>query len=81
MIPRYKDGYHDIFVDAVQAWDNSKLWQSFIDACDELPAEACCCGLTRDEDASIKAYVKLLNETWVKTIANKKLQPRGFKVE
>jgi hypothetical protein len=81
MIPRYKDGCNDTFAQALQEWDDTKLRQAFIDACDDLPAESCCCGLIHDEDASIKGYVKLLNEKWVKNIANKKLQPRGFKIE
>jgi hypothetical protein len=81
MMPRYKEGMEDTFEEALQAWEDLKLRQSFIAACDVLPAEACCCGLMHDADASIKEYVKLLNEKWVKTVANKKLQPRGMKID
>ncbi|KAG7355999.1 hypothetical protein IV203_000685 [Nitzschia inconspicua] len=81
MMPRYKDGVQDTFEEALQAWEELKLQQSFIAACDVLPAEACCCGLVHDEDASIKEYIKLLNEKWVKTTANKMLQSRGIKID
>jgi hypothetical protein len=80
MVPRYKEGMNDMFQEALQAWDDLKLRQSFVAACEEFEAEACCCGMINDTDASIKEYVKLLNDTWVKT-ANKKLQPRGVKVD
>lgn len=80
MVPRYKDGMNDTFEEALQAWQDLKLRQSFIAACEELEAEACCCGMVHDADASIKEYVKLLNDKWVKT-ANKKLQSRAVKID
>ncbi len=80
MIPRSKDGSDGAFEEALQAWEDLKLRKTFISACDELPAESCCCGLMHDADASIKEYVKLLNEGWVKT-ANKMLLTRYFKID
>mmetsp|Transcript_7596 Transcript_7596/g.14042 ORF Transcript_7596/g.14042 Transcript_7596/m.14042 type:complete len:236 (-) Transcript_7596:148-855(-) len=80
MLPRYKEGVEKTFEDALQAWEDLNLKQSFIKACDGLPAEVCCCGMVNDEDASIKQYVKLLNEGWVKA-ANKALSPRGLKID
>lgn len=80
MKPRYKQGCEQNFEEALQAWQDLKLRQSFIKACDELLVEACCCGLMHDADASIKQYVKTLNDGWTKTV-NRKLQPRGLKVD
>jgi hypothetical protein len=80
--PRYKDGYEDKFREALQAWDDLKLRPSFIKACDdELQDEMCCCGLVLDPDATKKQYVRQLNDTWVKNVANKQLSTRGYKVD
>jgi hypothetical protein len=80
LTPRYKGGEEGAFEEALQAWDDMKLRQSFVRACEDLPAEVCCCGLLRDEDASVKQYVTLLNEGWIKS-ANKQLGPRGIKID
>jgi hypothetical protein len=80
LLPRYKEGFDATFVYALQAWDDLKLRLSFIKACEDLPAEVCCCGFMQDNDASIRQYVSLLNEGWVKAV-NKKLQSRGLKID
>jgi hypothetical protein len=80
LIPRYKEDEESAFEEALQAWEDLKLRQAFVKACDDLPAEVCCCGLLQDEDASIKQYVNLLNEGWIRS-ANKKLGPRGVKID
>ncbi|KAL3908823.1 MAG: hypothetical protein SGARI_002890 [Bacillariaceae sp.] len=80
LVPRYKENTEDTFEEALQAWEDVKLRQSFIATCEEFEVESCCCGLMHDPDASIKEYVKLLNDKWVKE-ANKKLQSRGVKID
>ena len=80
LLPRYKEGEEGAFEEALQAWEDLKLREAFIKACDDLPAEVCCCGLLQDEDASIKQYVTLLNDGWIRS-ANKKLGPRGVKID
>lgn len=66
---------------ALQGWEDFKLLKSFIKACDDLPDSVCCCGLSQsDISSSIKQYVTLLNDGWVKH-ANKKLKTRGFKID
>eukprot|EP00529_Nitzschia_sp_RCC80_P026915 CAMPEP_0113464668 /NCGR_PEP_ID=MMETSP0014_2-20120614/13322_1 /TAXON_ID=2857 /ORGANISM="Nitzschia sp." /LENGTH=281 /DNA_ID=CAMNT_0000356761 /DNA_START=93 /DNA_END=938 /DNA_ORIENTATION=- /assembly_acc=CAM_ASM_000159 len=80
--PRYKSGCEDKFHDALQAWQDLKLKQSFRQACDEeLQTELCCCGFLEDPEATKKQYVKQLNDGWMKTCANKKLGTRGFKAD
>jgi hypothetical protein len=69
------------FEDALQAWEDLKLRQKFIIACGDLPDAVCCCGLSQgDSSSTIKQYVTLLNDGWVK-YANKKLVSRGFKID
>ena len=81
--PRYRPGCEEKFHDALQAWEDLKLKQSFRKACagDELQTELCCCGFLEDPEATKKQYVKQLNDGWIKTTANKKLASRGFKVD
>jgi len=80
--PRYKQGYEDKFHDALQAWQDLKLKQSFRHACaEELQTELCCCGFMEDPEATKKQYVKQLNDGWIKTHANKQLGTRGFKAD
>ena len=80
MVPRYKENMVETFQEALQAWEDLKLKQSFVRTCEAFEAEACCCGMIHDVDASVKEYVKLLNDKWVKE-ANRKLQPRGVKID
>lgn len=70
------------FEDALQAWQDLKLRKSFTKACANLPDSSCCCGLIAHSDnaSTIKQYVTLLNEGWVKH-ANNKIKTRGFKID
>lgn len=69
------------FEDALQVWEDLKLRKSFTKACHDLPHTDCCCGSTNSDNLStIKQYVHLLNEGWVKH-ANNKLKTRGFKID
>lgn len=69
------------FEDALLAWEDLNLRKSFLKACVDLPDSACCCGFTQNDNSStIKHYVSLLNEGWVRH-ANNKLQTRGFKID
>lgn len=69
------------FEDALQVWEDLNLRKSFTKACADLPDTDCCCGSTSSDNAStIKQYVHLLNEGWVKH-ANNKLKTRGFKID
>jgi hypothetical protein len=86
MKPLYKKGEKEEsaktkFEDALQAWEDLKLRQKFSIACNDLPDTVCCCGLSQsDSSSTIKQYVTLLNDGWVK-YANKKLVSRGFKID
>jgi hypothetical protein len=80
MTPRYVAGREKTFQDALQAWEDMKLREAFIQACESLPAEVCCCGIMRDDETTIKEFVPLLNDTWCK-VATKKLMKRGIKVD
>ena len=86
MKPLYKKGEKEEsaktkFEDALQAWEDLKLRQKFIMACGDLPDTVCCCGLSQvDSSSTIKQYVALLNDGWIR-YANKKLVSRGFKID
>mmetsp|Transcript_23126 Transcript_23126/g.25954 ORF Transcript_23126/g.25954 Transcript_23126/m.25954 type:complete len:252 (-) Transcript_23126:267-1022(-) len=83
MKPLYRDGeeFKTQFEHALQAWEDLKLREKFIKACNDLPDTVCCCGLSQEDSSStIKQYVTLLNDGWVK-YANKKLVSRGFKID
>jgi len=83
MKPLYRDNEElkTKFEDALQAWEDLKLRKKFIKACNDLPDTVCCCGLSQaDSSSTIKQYVALLNDGWVK-YANKKLVSRGFKID
>ena len=82
LIPHIVKGQDASFHDALQAWDDLKLRNDFIKACEKLPAEMCCCGFMNDDDATKRQFVELLNEGWCKQV-NKKLQKsnRGVKVD
>jgi hypothetical protein len=74
--------YKTKFEDALQAWEDGSLRKHFIRACNDLPDNACCCGLIRSTDSSstIQQYTALLNNGWIKH-ANKTLVKRGFKID
>jgi hypothetical protein len=80
LTPRYVAGREKTFHDALQAWEDLKLCEEFIQACESLPAEMCCCGIMRDNETTIKEFVPLLNDSWCK-VATKKLMKRGIKVD
>jgi len=86
MKPLYKKGEKQElaktkFEDALQAWEDLKLRQKFIIACGDLPDTVCCCGLSQgDSSSTVKQYVTLLNDGWIR-YANKKLVSRGFKID
>ena len=80
MQPRKVVGKEQVFQDAMKCWDEFKLRDSFIEACDKLPKGPYCCGLLTDDDATIRKWIPKLNKTWVKS-TNKKLMERGFKIE
>lgn len=75
-------GKERTFRDALKAWEDLKLRDDFVKACEKLPAEMCCCGLMRDQESTKRRFVELLNEDWVKQ-ANKKLlkNNRGVKLD
>lgn len=82
LIPHTVKGQDLAFQEALQAWDDLKLRNDFIKACEKLPAEMCCCGFLNDDDATKRRFVKLLNEGWIQQV-NKKLlkQHRGVKLD
>jgi hypothetical protein len=80
LTPRHVTAHTEVFQDALHKWEELKLRETFIEACDSLPRKKCCCGLLADDDATIKEFVPLLNENWIK-LANKKLLDAGFKVD
>lgn len=75
-------GKEKIFQDALQAWEDLELRDSFIKSCENLPAEMCCCGLMRDQDGTKRRFVALLNDGWCRQV-NKVLQKgnRGIKLD
>jgi len=82
--PMYKNdegASKEIFEEALQAWQDFNLRKSFSTACVDVTASDCCCGFTQnDNEATIRNYVSLLNDGWVK-YANSKLKTRGFKID
>lgn len=69
----------EAFAEARQAWKDEQLRKSFIDCCEQVPVETCCCGLITDDDRTIKNLVPYLNNVWVPE-ANTKLEKHGFHV-
>lgn len=66
----------DKFREFMRIWDHYKLRVSFIQACENLPKETCCCGLMTDNDETIKSMVPALNEGFFKR-TNEKLARKG----
>jgi hypothetical protein len=57
-------------------WDELKLGDEFIKACEGIPLEVCCCGLMTHTDNTIKSMASLLNEGWM-TKTNERLLKEG----
>ena len=80
LLPRYSAGREAVFEDALNIFNELKLRDSFVRACDDLPWSNCCCGLIKDTDATIRDFVPLLNDGWAKS-ASKQLMTKGLKVD
>jgi hypothetical protein len=80
MIKRKFPKREKAFADALMVWDQNKLRESFIKACDELPNEYCCCGLMISNDDCVKESVKTLNREWCPEV-NQKILEHGFKID
>jgi hypothetical protein len=80
LLPRYTLSREAVFNDALNTWGDLKLQDSFVKACEGLPVSTCCCGFLNNDDATIRDFVPLLNEGWVKS-ANKRLLEKGVKVD
>jgi hypothetical protein len=82
MCPHLVKGKEEVFHDAVVAWEDLKLLQDFYKVVKRFPNEYCCCGLMRDDVATKRRYVELLNDDWCKK-ATKKLNDAGhaFKLD
>jgi hypothetical protein len=80
LIPRYTPNREGVFDVALSNWNQLKLRDSFVQACNSLPVSTCCCGFLNDSDGTIRDFVLLLNEGWVKS-ANKQLLGSGVKID
>ena len=65
--------------ECIKFWKELGLRKSFIEAAESIPPETTCCGLIREDNATVKKLVPLLNEGWVNGI-NEKIKDRGYKI-
>jgi hypothetical protein len=65
-----------------EVWDEMKLRDEFIKACEGGPKSTCCCGLIPDDDSTIKDLGPVLTRGWIKSV-NKRLAKREekFKID
>ena len=75
---RTVDGKEELFQSYVKTWDRWGLREEFIQACENLPPETCCCGFVTDNDETIKRIAGSLNQGWIKS-TNESLAKRGKK--
>mmetsp|Transcript_27245 Transcript_27245/g.63272 ORF Transcript_27245/g.63272 Transcript_27245/m.63272 type:complete len:164 (+) Transcript_27245:126-617(+) len=68
------------FLEAQEAWRKHHLEKSFRECAESVPVVACCCGMIRMEEETMRRLVNHLNETWVIEV-NKKLREEGFQVD
>jgi hypothetical protein len=43
-----------------EVWDEMKLRDEFVEACEGIPKSTCCCGLIPDDDSTIKELARVL---------------------
>ena len=79
---RCVNGKEEAFDDAMEVWEDWKLKEEFVKACDNVPVATCCCGLIQNDDKTIKNLVPSLNNGWIKA-TNQKLagENMGFKLD
>lgn len=72
--------YEERFKEFLEIWQGRKLRRGFVEACEGVPKQTCCCGLIPDDDKTIMEIAKTMNKRWAKTI-NEQLKEEGFKVD
>jgi hypothetical protein len=65
-----------------EVWDDMKLRDEFVAACEGIPKMTCCCGLIPDDDNTMKEVARVLTKGWIKSV-NKRLAEREekFKID
>ena len=58
-----------------KVWDEMKLRDEFVAACEGIPKSTCCCGLIPDDDSTMKEVARVLTRGWIKSV-NKRLAKR-----
>ncbi|CAJ1961763.1 unnamed protein product [Cylindrotheca closterium] len=72
-------GMEQEFAECSKFWKELHLRRSFIEAVQSIPPETTCCGLMREDNATVKKLVPLLNEGWVNGI-NEQIKDRGYRI-
>jgi hypothetical protein len=75
-IQRTIEGKKEAFAAALRVWEDWKLRDEFIRACENVPKETCCCGLVPDDDSTMKSMIPALNKGWMKAV-NERLSKDG----
>jgi hypothetical protein len=72
----------DDFDNTQAVWDEMKLRDEFVQACEGIPMVTCCCGIIPDDDSSIKEFALVLERGWIKSV-NRRLGKREekFKID
>lgn len=75
-------GREEDFDKTQEVWDEMKLRDEFVAACEGTPKKTCCCGLIPDDDSTIKDLASVLTRGWIKSV-NKRLDNRkeNFKID
>lgn len=67
------------FKECARIWKEFGMRKSFIEAVNSIPPETTCCGLIKNDGATVKKLVPLLNGGWVRGM-NEKIKDRGYKI-
>jgi hypothetical protein len=75
-------GREDAFDKTQEVWDEMKLRDEFVTACEGIPKSTCCCGLIPDDDSTMEEVARVLTRGWIKSV-NKRLAKReeNFKID
>lgn len=68
----------------LHVWEEKHLRDDFIQACNGIPPETCCCGFVKDTDKSVKEISGRLNKECVQSIEqikNRSTKTGGFYID
>lgn len=79
---RYVSDKEEFMDAALKVWNDMKLADEFVQACQSVPPWTACCGMVRDDDRTIQDTAKTLQKGWIKVVNQRlKAQRENFKLD